>query len=277
MEKQELKKLLRSIKENEYVVPKEVNPYELSLLMMDYIGDTDMELRDRLILSNLSTWIMNGVLSHNEVFDIMMIAIDENHLLKGLGMVNDSVFSRTFSVEVVGSAIYRHRKENFLSKSDIEKAFDAVLKSYNEDIDVRGYIEDKGWAHGAAHGADALDEFARCEEIGYKGLKRILDAIYKKVNINNYGYIHFEDERMITPIKAIVERGIIPTEKIEEWIRSFKNIEKIDKYPEDLVIQMNVNIFLKSLYFRLIDKSEYENITNTTKEVLQEISLFKNY
>lgn len=30
----------------------------------------------------------------------------------------------------------------------------------------------KGWAHGAAHGADALDEFARCEEVGYDGLKK---------------------------------------------------------------------------------------------------------
>ena len=46
MEKQELKELLKSIKENDYKVPQGVNPYELSLLMMDYIGDIDSELRD---------------------------------------------------------------------------------------------------------------------------------------------------------------------------------------------------------------------------------------
>jgi len=257
LEKQELKELLKSIKENDYKVPEGVNPYELSLKMMDNIGDIDSELRDDLILSNLFTWI------------------DENHILKGLGNIDDSVFGRTFSSEIVAACIYRHRSDKFLSKSDMEKAFDTLLKFYNEDKDVRGYIEVKGWAHGAAHGADALDEFAKCEEIGYERLKNILDAFYKKLNINYYGYIHFEDERMITAVKSILEREIIPIEEIEEWIKSFNKIEKVGKYPEDLVIAFNVNMFLKSLYFRLIDIPKYEKIANTAREVLNEISRFK--
>lgn len=274
MEKQALKELLKSIKNNDYAVPEGVNPYELSLVMMENIGDIDSELRDDLILYNLFKWINEGILSAKEVYELLMIAIDEEHLLKGLGNINDSVFARTFSSEIVAAAIYKHRKAKFISESDIQKAFNTVLKFYNEDRDVRGYIEGKGWAHGAAHGADALDEFARCEEIGYQGLKLILDAIYKKVNVNYYGYIHFEDERMITAVKAILERKIIPTKEIEEWIKNFNKIEKTGRYPEDLVIQFNVNVFLKSLYFRLIDKPEYEQITNTIREVLKEISRF---
>ncbi|WP_051932020.1 DUF2785 domain-containing protein [Clostridium sp. KNHs214] len=274
MEKQALKELLKSIKNNDYAVPEGVNPYELSLVMMENIGDIDSELRDDLILYNLFKWINEGILSAKEVYELLMIAIDEEHLLKGLGNINDSVFARTFSSEIVAAAIYKHRKAKFISESDIQKAFNTVLKFYNEDRDVRGYIEGKGWAHGAAHGADALDEFARCEEIGYQGLKLILDAIYKKVNVNYYGYIHFEDERMITAVKAILERKIIPTKEIEEWIKNFNKIEKTGRYPEDLVIQFNVNVFLKSLYFRLIDKPEYEQITNTIREVLKGISRF---
>ena len=274
MEKQALKELLKSIKENNYAVPEGVDPYQLSLVMMDNIGDVDSELRDELILSNLFTWINEGVLSAKETYEILKIAIDEEHLLKGLGNINDLVFGRTFSVEIVAGIIYRHRREKFIAESDIQKAFNTILKFYNEDKDVRGYVEGKGWAHGAAHGADALDEFARCEEIGYDGLKLILDAIYKKVNINNYGYTHFEDERMITPVKAILEREIIPKKEIEDWVRSFKKIEKIGAYPEDMIIDFNVNTFLKSLYFRLIDKTEYEQITNAAKEVLKEINRF---
>ncbi len=57
MEKQELKQLLKSIQENEYKVPEGVDPYNLSITMMDNIGDIDSELRDDLILSNLFTWI----------------------------------------------------------------------------------------------------------------------------------------------------------------------------------------------------------------------------
>lgn len=276
MEKQALKELLKSIKNNEYAVPKGVSPYQLSLMMMDNIGDIDSELRDDLILPNLCIWINEGILSIDEVYKLLMIALDEEHILKGLGSIGDSVFSRTFSCEIVASIIYRHRKEKFISQDDIKKAFNTVLKFYNEDKDVRGYIEDKGWAHGAAHGADVLDEFARCEEFGYEELKKILDAICKKVNTNHYGYIHFEDERMITAVKAVLERKIIPAKEIEDWIKNFNKIEKTGRYPEDLVIEFNINSFLKSLYFRLIDKPEYEQITNTVKDVLNEISRFGN-
>lgn len=274
MEKQELKELLKNIKENDYKVPQCINPYQLSLVMMDNIGDIDSELRDDLILSNLFTWINEEILLSKEVYELLKIALDEQHILKGLGNINDSVFSRTFSTEIIAAIIYRHRREKFIDESDVQKAFNTVLKFYNEDKDVRGYVEGKGWAHGAAHGADALDEFARCEEIGYEGLKLILDAIYKKVNINHYGYIHFEDERIITAVKAILERKIVPIKEIEDWIRSFNKIEKTGMYPEDLVIEFNVNTFLKSLYFRLIDMPEYEKITNAIKEVLKEINRF---
>lgn len=276
MEKQALKELLKSIRNNEYAVPKGVNPYQLSLMMMDNIGDIDSELRDDLILSNLCIWINEGILSRDEVYKLLMITLDEEHLLKGLGSIGDSVFSRTFSCEIVAAIIYRHRKEKFISQQDIHKAFNTLLKFYNEDKDVRGYIEGKGWAHGAAHGADVLDEFARCEEFGYVELKKILDAIYKKVNANHYGYIHFEDERMITAVKAVLERKIIPAKEIEDWIKNFNKIEKTGRYPEDLVVEFNINSFLKSLYFRLIDKPEYEQITNTVKDVLKEISRFSN-
>lgn len=277
LKKQELKELLKSIKNNDYKVPNGINQYKLSLEMMDNIGDIDSELRDELILSNLDRWINDGIISTDEVYELLMIALDEDHISKGLGNIDDSVFCRTFSVEVVASIIYRHRRENFISESDIEKAFNTVLKVYNDDKDVRGYIEGKGWAHGCAHGADALDEFAKCEEIGYEGLTKILDSIYKKVNINYYRYIHFEDERMVTVVKAIIERKIIPTKEVEDWIRSFSNIKKTGISQEDLVIEFNVTNFLKSLYFRFVEKPEYEELTNAIIKVVKKVSRFSNY
>lgn len=277
MGKQALKELLKSIKENDYTVPQGVHPYQLSLVMMDNIGDIDSELRDELILSNLLRWINEGVLSASEVYELLVIALDKDHILKGLGNIDDSVFVRTFSIEVVAGIIYKHRRDKFISESDIKKALTTVMRFYNEDNDVRGYVEGKGWAHGAAHGADALDEFARCEEIRYEELKLILDTIYKKVNINHYGYINFEDERMITAVKAILEREIIPIKEIEDWIRGFNKIEKTGIYPGDSIVEFNVNTFLKSLYFRLMHKPEYEQITNVVREVLKEISRFNEY
>jgi hypothetical protein len=274
MERLKLKELLLTMTDDNNVVPQEVKPYELAMEMMEYIGDPDPELRDDLILSKLSEWIIDKTLSTKEMNNLLSVALNDKHLLNGLGEYSDTVFSRTFSVLVIATIIYRHRNESFLSQDDLQEAFRKVLTFYNEDKDVRGYIIDKGWAHGAAHGADALDEFARCEEISSDGLFLILDSIYNKINIGHYGYIHFEEERMITAVKAVLERKVISAEKIEAWIRSFETIEKTDIYQEDSVRMFNVDTFLKSLYFRLIDISEYGHFASIVKDVIKKINKF---
>lgn len=272
MEKQTLKSLLRSIKENKYAVPEGVNPYKLSIELMDYIGDIDGELRDDLVYSILAQWIVTDVLTPEEAHHIFEIALDEKHILNGLGEINDTVFGRTFSVEVAACIIYKHR--DFLSDSDILKAFNTVLKFYNEDRDVRGFVEGKGWAHGAAHGADAMMELAQCQVIGYEGLKEILDSVHKKIKINYYGYINNEDERMISTVKAVLERDIISVDEIEEWIRSIGKRDKKGIVPDYLFIEHNVTLFLKGLYFRLVDNTKYDQLAKIVKEVLKETSRF---
>ncbi len=276
MEKQELKSLLVSILENKNVILEQVKLYELAVLCLDYIGDTDMELRDDLILTNLCNWIMDKNLSEIEVKNLLLLLLDSEHLLKGLGETNDTVFGRTFSVLVIATIIYRHRNDKFLSATELRDAFQTVIRFYLEDMDVRGYVVEKGWAHGAAHGADALDEFARCDEIGREDLLLIIDAIFKKVNISHYGYTHFEEERMITAVKAVLGRKLVTSSEVEAWIRSFCNFEKTGIYHEDMVKEVNINSFLKSLYFRLIDIPEYQSYAAITKECLHQISRFKN-
>lgn len=272
MDRSVLKSLLREIKDKEYSVPSDINAYELSLEMMNYMGDTDGEMRNDLAFDILVEWIMTDVIKREEAYEIFLIALDENHLFNGLGEIGDSVFDRSFCVEVVACIIYKHRER--LSEDDILNAFNKVIKLYNEDIDVRGYVKGKSWAHSAAHGADALYELANCEVIGYKELKVILNAILKKIKVNYYGYINYEDERMICVFKAVLERELIPIEEIQEWIRSLGDIEKKGKVPDYLYVEFNVSLFLKSLYFRLVDHDEYKVLALLVKDVLKETSRF---
>ena len=276
MNKSELKNLLINIKNANYELPSTMKPYDISLCMLENIGDSDSEFRDNLILSTFFKWIGNDILSDDEVYNILMMASDDKHLLNGLGSTDDRVFCRTFSAEVVAAIIYRHRNNKFICEEDVFKVFENVLEFYKRDHDVRGYVEGKGWAHGAAHGADALDEFARCQELKYDDLKKILDAIYNKINISHYGYIHFEDERIITALKGILERKIIPLDEIDQWIKSFGIFKRDDHSSENLVLEFNRNMFLKSLYFRLIKEVEYKKITDTIMETLISINRFAN-
>lgn len=275
MERENIKELLRNIKHNNYAVPENIRPFDLALELMNYIGDTDGELRDILALSVLSKWMINDILTIEEIHKILNISLDEKHLLYGLGKTDDTVFTRTFSVLIVATAVYKHRNISYLSKEEILNTLDKVINCYNKDKDVRGYVKGKGWAHGAAHGADALDELARCEEIGYEDLKRILDAVHKKISIGYYGYIHEEDERIMTVVSAVLERNLIPESEMIQWIKNFEKITKIGQSPDYLNIQVNVKNFLRSLYFRLIGNSAYDNLVNETREVLEKMNRYR--
>lgn len=277
MDKLLLKELLHNVIINNCAVPDDIDPFCLSVEMMEHLGDTDSELRDELILTILMEWIMKGYLSNAETLQILLTAIDEHHILCGLGNTDDTVFLRTFSAEVVAAAINRHRTQKYLSEAELDQAFRAVLQFYNNDIDIRGYVEGKGWAHGAAHGADALDEFAGCDEIGHDGLMEILAAIHRKVNVNYYCYIHFEEERIATAVKAVFARKLLTEDEIINWMKQFTVLEKSDNYLKNMTLEINVCTFLKSLYFRLIDNTEYACISEEIKSVLKKVNRFSRY
>lgn len=272
MKKELLKDLLRHIKENNYQVEEGTSPFELSLDIMAHIGDTDDELRDDLGLSVLTNWMIKDILTPEEIKKILDISLDDKHLLYGIGNIDDSVFTRTFSVLIVAVGIYKHREQNFLNKHEVIDVLETVLTFYNKDNDVRGYIEGKGWAHGAAHGADTLDELARCEEIDSIGLSNILDSIYAKISNGKYGYIHEEDERLVTVIIGILERNILEEAKLVAFINQFGNMNKTGNPDEDLVKKMNVRNFLRSLYFRLMHNEKYLTIY---KEVERQIDTMR--
>lgn len=274
MDRKGLKELLLKIRNEDYKAPEYVRPFDLALTMMSYIGDTDGELRDNLILSTIYNWVMDRVLTIEEIRHILKISIDERHLFYGIGQVDDSVFTRTFSVLVTDICLSIHLEDKYLTKEELDTVFEKVICYFNKERDLRGYIDVKGWAHGAAHGADALKSLAECDNFSYEELVKILKAIYNKVNINNYCYIHNEDERMVSAVVAVIDRKVLKENEIIDWINNFKSLDKIEKYPEDMTIEINIKNFLQSLYFRLLDIPEYENVVNVTKEVIKEVCSF---
>jgi len=65
LEKSTLKDILVDIKEKDYKVPESINISDLSLDMINYIGDLDSELRDSLIYNVLVNWTLKDSLTDN--------------------------------------------------------------------------------------------------------------------------------------------------------------------------------------------------------------------
>jgi uncharacterized protein DUF2785 len=267
-----LKEKLKEIKKDNFRVPNDLNVFDFALNMMEHIGDTDPEMRDSLIYAVFFTWIDNNVFTVEQLKQLLNISLDDNHLFFKIGeQGTDSVFTRSFSVLIVALIVYVHRRNDFLSREDLKIITYKSIKYMTNEKDVRGYIENKGWAHSAAHTADVLNELAQCSSIEKNNLVEILQVLKTKVCINNYVYINQEDERMAIPVINIIKKNIIDNSEIINWIKSFRNVNKINHYPEDDNLVVNIKSFLRSIYFGLLKENVSKDINKTIEETLYNV------
>ncbi len=264
-----LKAKLIKIKVDNYAINDSDYGYEIALDMMKYIGSIDSEFRDELIYSSFLKWTINNVFTSEQMYQLLKISLDESHLFYKIGEIDsDSVFTRTFSLLIIPLVLYVDNNTNFLTKDETIDIKDKVIKYLDLEKDIRGYVDGKGWAHSTAHAADALDDIAKSRYINYDELLEILGAIKTKVCINNYTYINKEDDRMATAIKSVISRNLIEDNEIVKWIKSFGNIEKTGKYPEEQHLIVNTRNLLRSLYFLMLYQRSSEVVMEAILETL---------
>lgn len=269
-----LKIQLKNIWENDWNIPEDVDIYALSLEMMDNIGSTDPELRDMLILELLYNIISCEKISYDQMKELLKLSLSDNNLFYKIGgNEDDSVFKRTFTLCIINMILNLNNEcdDSFLSEEDILHVYNEVLRYFRNEKDVRGYVDIKGWAHSSAHTGDVLCSLSESKVIKHMELLEILQAIKEKICINTYTYINREDERLINAVVSILDRNILTDEEIINWINSFKNIEYIDKYPEDDHLRINRKTFMRSLYFRLKKINANEKLINAVEEPLNNI------
>ena len=272
--REELREKLKAIRDNEFKVPERVNAFEIASAMMEYLGDSDSELRDDLVNSVLSRWIINGVFSKEQLKQILRTILDERHLFFRIGEKDaDSVFMRAFSILIIASIVYVHREDNFLSSEELIDVKNKVIIYMLEEKDVRGYVAEGGWAHTAAHSSDTLDELALCKEFGREELFAILSAIKDKVSIDYSAYICYEDERLAYATNSLISRNLLTEEEISEWIKSFAEYDKQTAFPNHFYLISNIRNYLNSLYYRL-PKDQYKVIKEAISDTILLIRRF---
>ncbi len=259
MEEGILKERLAVIKAGKFE-PDKNERWALALEMLEKIGVTDFDLREILIYYVFANWIENGVFDSVELRKILEISMDEKHMFYKIGEDGtDSAFTRTFSVLMVASTLYRNNANEFLTKEEVDLANEKVVRYMKDEKDLRGYVEGIGWAHSAAHTADALAELARCPKTGEAELKKILDAIRFKALSRNYTFVDKEDERMVTAVVNVLDRNILSSEDFGRWLKGFEEFEfdRTDRSNKNLKITINAKGFLRSLYFRTLGTDNF--------------------
>lgn len=274
---QELKQQLTMIKENNWEIPRGVDPYVLSLEMLDNIGSIDSQLRDSLILGAFLRVIINKKISYEQMKELLKLCLSEEHLFYGVGKIDDdSVFNRTFTICIVESIISVNNKheEGFLNESEVLLVYNEVMRYFTNEKDLRGYVEGKGWAHSSAHTADALCVLAENKFIKHKELMEILEIIKEKICVDTYTYINEEEERLINAFMCIYNRNIIRNKDIIKWIYSFEVVGKRGKYPAEEHLRENRKVFLRSLFFRFKKFNLDESLIKAVEQVLNNLPTF---
>jgi len=275
MQKDDLIIKLTHIRNNNYELPAGESLNDLTELMLDHIGDSNPLFRDNLIYTILYYWIMEkNYYSTVELQMILTKLTDENHLFYKIGLHEDqSVFTRTFSILIIALILAKHRKTKILDAELFMKIKNDIVRYYSEEKDLRGYLDEFGWAHGAAHGADALDELVQCKESNDIVCRDVLKAI--KINLNNERYIYSneEDERITVVLYRILENKSLPDEILFTWLSELCDVDmRLSR--ANYINFLNVRNLIRSFYFRIVHKGQFLDFGTKVLELEKTINRF---
>ena len=248
--------------ENEYKIHPNFSFEEQTEEFLNYLGSPESQLREG-SLQIIGTWIEKSYFSDQQLLEIsdqmkenLFIGLDEQN--------TDSVFLRSFSALILGCIIaydeacalqnVKNRK-SFLTKEKISDYFEASLRYYQKEKDVRGYVEIKEWAHSIAHGADLFKKFSRHRLIDKEQLQQILETFKMKLLESQEDvYKAREELRIAIAIYTLFLRKLLDTNEIKAWFQSFEEyiIGKVwynyVKEPQILNAKINLRTFLMYMY-----------------------------
>ena len=273
MDAKELKSTLLNIKKNGYAVPQGITPINLAHEMLNQLGNPDPELRDDLIYLTFYNFIEEkNLFNRDEVRELVDTCLDNDHLFYNIGEVdNDSVFMRSFSALLLSSLINYHLENDIYSLDQLRAIMDRLCDYFVLEVDIRGYVDGKGWAHAIAHIGDTLNNIVNSPQLERSDLYKVLDILPKKICQDEYVYIHGEDVRLSYTVLSIVEQDKIPHDKVIEWFNKLINTKSEKSLKHRVQLKSNIRNFLRATYFHLLNLENVDPLLNKLK------TLLKNY
>lgn len=257
MDAARLKERLEAIRTSGWTFPDREALETLFAAMLTHIGTTDPQLRDTLIYIGFTKLFAQDHIERGRYPAILAKACSERFLLYRLGEAEgDSVFRRSFSVLLADVILEQHNiAGKTLPLPALQDAYQAVLRYFCTENDLRGYVEGKGWAHACAHGADALCSLVQAGHTTAQEQQAVLEAIYHKVNTNSTTFINEEEERMGNVVVAVLEADVLGEAGVAEWLEGFAAPSPACGYPAREHLRENRKRFLQCLYFRFLNGS----------------------
>jgi len=238
------------IASNEYAIPKTVNPTEFVLNAIPLLGEIDGEFRERNVYGTFHRWIVSETIDAQGLRAIHLALLSDQALFSGIGEDgSDSIFLRAFAVLLLVPTLTMHRKQPYLSTEEIAMTCRDLARYLREEKDHRGYVsQEKWWAHGIAHAADAVGQLVQCENLPSEEIVPLLEAVAIAMTPSTSVYAHEEDERMTTAVLKLFKRDEVTLEIIENWLaRVVPKARFTGQLPDVHIQYVNARNFLRCL------------------------------
>lgn len=247
----ELIQKLQRLEEEAYILREGERMQDFTGLMLRHIGDPEPELREQ-IYATFEIWLKrDNRFSSDDMRQLITVLTDDQHLFYRIGADGDlSVLTRAFAVLPIALIVQRHRDDPFLNPDEFQHLKQALLRYYREEKDLRGYLANEGWAHAAAHGADALEELIRCPESDLAVQREVLKAVTGMLHNGVQIFGEEEDERMASIVATMICESLLPQQKIADWIIRLSECTEWPDSRAQRVARVNGKNLVRCLYFR---------------------------
>ena len=226
------------------------------------VGNTNLLIRehmmgihDRLVDEKLLTKE-----EYNQLFDGSL-----TNLFKGLGGKDDDlVFTRSFSSLYLAYFVYRDEEHNLLTQEQYMLLLNKAIDYMQKEVDRRGHVMGKGWAHAPAHGSDLLINLVENPKFPIEYADKILDCIKFHITSQD-SFDAGEERRLARVIPPLMKKGL-SIDSAQTWIKSIlpqigsEIVEYTDAEFPYVHIIFKIKYFLYALYYTVGDNEESAKI-----------------
>lgn len=240
---------------------------EIITLMLTEIGSIDPVLRDNTIYLGFCNLFETEHLNLAQKNVILNHVLTENKLFLNIdGPTSDSVFARSFTSLLMVILLEDHYKKPWIASKDEKALVMDAVRYFRIENDNRGFVEEKGWAHAFAHGADLIASASRSVYFQEIEVVQCLEAT-RRALVDVGGFLYGEEGRLAKASTNMRVYGKLNDAVFAEWLGN--NSRHLDDLQQYEVCWKN---YLLALNFTLMN----ENVLGekTERAIKMSLNLF---
>ena len=236
-----------------------------ALELVDCLGNPDPFLRDGIAFEALSTWMRGKQL------DTASLRLLTEHLLRQLDGTDAQGFRKPFAALALSEVARTDRVQPWMTADERARMVTAAAAYLQSVRDYRGYVDNEGWRHGVAHGADWALQLVLNKAVLPAQVQSLLSALGTQVmSADAHAYAFGEPARLARPVAYAAARGDIEQSVMQAWLAELAS--SLGSRPEDnqqarwWTRRGNLEHFLHALAY-LVDGDQSPALTATAAAV----------